>query len=105
MMISAWLFLAGMYLHLILSVAVPASILLAGKYEFMGHGFIDALLAFYFFVIAAVHVTGWICVAAAVSAGRKGQLELLYRGGYCSWGRSPSLVSTFCIASLFGSCL
>ena len=80
MMISAWLFLAGMYLHLILSVAVPASILLAGKYEFMGHGFIDALLAFYFFVIAAVHVTGWICVAAAVSAGRKGQLQLLCRG-------------------------
>ncbi len=75
---SAKIFLTGMYLHLVLSLAVPIGILYFCQdgWNALGIG----LLVFYLVMIAAVHLAGWICVAMAVIANRKDQEGGLLRG-------------------------
>jgi len=75
-MISARLFLAGMYLHLALSVGVPAAILAAGEWN----DFTVALFFGYLAVLALVHIAGWVCVAMAARALSKGETDRLRRG-------------------------
>lgn len=66
---SAKIFLIGMYLHLILSIAVPAGILYFSDGGWNGIGI--GLLVFYLLMIAAVQITGWVCVAMGVIACRR----------------------------------
>lgn len=72
---SAILFLAGMYVHLFLSIAVPAGVLYfcMDGWSAVGVG----LLLFYFAMIVAVQVTGWICVGMAVAAYHQNKAEIL----------------------------
>ena len=74
-MLSAKLFLAGMYLHLALSVLVPVFVLSQGEYTSLGVG----LLLLWFAVMGAVHLLGWFTVAMAVRANGQGRHEAVYR--------------------------
>lgn len=75
-MISARLFLAGMYLHLGLSILVPVVILTAGEWNNFGTGLFFAYLGF----ILVLFVIGWLTVAmAAVEKGR-GNFPKLAKG-------------------------
>lgn len=75
-MISARLFLTGMYLHLVLSVVVPAKILTAGEWN----DFTVALFVGYLAVLGLVHLTGWVCAAMAARALSRGETDRLRRG-------------------------
>ena len=73
---SAKVFLAGMYLHFVLSIAVPIGILYFSDGEgwnSMGIG----LLEFYLRIIAAVQLAGWVCVAVGVASYRKNKASEL----------------------------
>lgn len=72
---SAKLFLAAMYLHLALSVAVPLAILFAGEWTAFGEG----LFAFYLFFIGVSQLLGWVAVAMAARAGGKGETDRVFR--------------------------
>ncbi len=61
---SAKLFLGGMYLHLALSVAVPAAMILLPHWN-GGQG----LFFFYLVFIGVLFVLGWVAVAMAARAG------------------------------------
>ncbi len=69
---SAKLFLAGMYLHLALSVAVPLTIPFAGKWG-------DGLFVFYLLFIGISQLLGWMAVAMAARAGGRGETALVLR--------------------------
>jgi len=73
---SAKILLLGMYIHLLLSIIVPITIFIKGEWNSYTLG----LLLFYVLMISAVHITGWICVAMAVNAYRKGDGGLLRNG-------------------------
>ncbi len=75
---SAKVFLVGMYVHLFLSVLTPAIVLLFCKdgWNVLGVG----VLLFYFAMIFAVHIAGWICVVRAVNVYHHNQTDLLRSG-------------------------
>ena len=74
-MLPAKLFLAGMYLHLLLSVLVPVFIIFQGAYTSLGVG----LLLLWFAVMGAVHLLGWCSAAMAVRANGQGRHETLFQ--------------------------
>ena len=77
---TAKLFLAGMYLHLVLSVAAPIGILYLG---WGGAGWNRAngsLFLVYLGAILLVQLLGWISVGAAISAYRRNDVARLLSG-------------------------
>lgn len=76
---AAKIFLAGMYLHLIFSIIAPTGILYIGwNVGWTASNF--ALLAVYILVVCAVHILGWVSVAAAVHAAGNQEWDLLQDG-------------------------
>ena len=73
---SAKIFLAGMYLHLLLSIVVPGTILKSGASTGWANNLIW-LLIFYLLMIGVVLLIGWISVGMAVVAYRKSEAEKL----------------------------
>lgn len=74
---SARCFLAGMYLHLALSVAVPIGVpLLAGR-EDGWNSLCTGLLLLYLAVMLLVQLAGWACAVSAWRAARRGEAGLL----------------------------
>ena len=89
---SAKLFLAGMYLHLFLSVAVPAVILFAGEWEALGEG----LFFFYLVFLFLLQVIGWGTVAmAARAAGRREFDRVIRAWKLLKLGSIPFFVMNF----------
>lgn len=77
---TAKLFLAGMYIHLVLSVAAPIGILYLG-WGGAGWGRSNSmLLLVYLLAIGMVQLLGWISVGAAVSAYRRNDMACLLSG-------------------------
>lgn len=77
---TAKLFLAGMYVHLVLSVAAPIGILYLG-WGGAGWGRSNSmLLLVYLLAIGMVQLLGWISVGAAVSAYRRNDMACLLSG-------------------------
>ena len=77
---TAKLFLAGMYIHLVLSVAAPIGILYLG---WGGAGWNRAngtLFLVYLGAILLVQLLGWISVGAALSAYRRNDVARLFSG-------------------------
>ena len=72
---SAKLFLAAMYLHLALSVAVPLVVLFAGEWTVLGQG----LFTFYLFFIGVSQLLGWVAVAMAARAGGRRETDRVIR--------------------------
>ncbi len=72
---SAKLFLAAMYLHLALSVAVPLVLLFAGEWTVLGQG----LFTFYLFFIGVSQLLGWVAVAMAARAGGRRETDRVIR--------------------------
>lgn len=75
-MISANIFLAGMYLHLICSVAFPITLLAAGEWNNLTW----SLFLCYLAEIVLLQIWGWVTVIAAVVAHRKGNAKKLQTG-------------------------
>lgn len=75
---SAVLFLTGMYVHIVLSIAVPIGVFFAARYEHGGISFL--LLAGYFLMVGAVHFLGWISAGMAICAYRSGDYGKLIQG-------------------------
>ena len=74
---SAKCFLAGMYLHLALSVAVPIGVpLLAGR-ENGWNSLCTGLLLLYLAAVLLVQLAGWACAVSAWRAARRGEAGLL----------------------------
>lgn len=73
---SARVFLAGMYLHLVLSIGTPIGIL---SFSDSWDSFSVGILCLYLAMIAAVQVSGWVCVAIAVTRYRR-QPDVIRRG-------------------------
>lgn len=74
---TARLFLAGMYLHLALSVAVPVGIpLLAGQGDGW-NGLCTGLLLLYLTAVLLVQLAGWACALSARRAAKRGEEDLL----------------------------
>lgn len=74
---TARLFLAGMYLHLALSVAVPVGIpLLAGQGDGW-NGLCTGLLLLYLAAVLLVQLAGWACALSARRAAKRGEEDLL----------------------------
>ena len=76
---TAKLFPAGMYVHLVLSVAVPIGILYLG-WGIGWNGTNAGLLLFYIAVLGLVLLLGWVSAGAAVSAYRRDDLRRLLSG-------------------------
>ncbi len=75
---SAVLFLTGMYVHLILSIAVPVGVFFAAKYN---HDKISFLLVTgYLLMVGIVHFLGWISAGMAICAYRSRDYEKLIQG-------------------------
>lgn len=73
---TARLFLAGMYVHLLLSVITPIGILYLG----WGEGWNAAnssLLAFYLLMICLLQLLGWVSAGAAILAYRRNAVDRL----------------------------
>jgi len=75
---SAKVFLAGMYVHLFLSVLIPVIVLFFCKdsWNVLGIG----VLLFYLAMISTVHIAGWVCVVRAVNAYHHNQADRLRSG-------------------------
>ena len=71
----AKIFLTGMYLHLVLSIAVPVGMLYFGDGGW--NVTVVGLFAFYLAMAALVHIAGWGCVVAAVTAYRRNEADKL----------------------------
>ena len=71
----AKIFLTGMYLHLVLSIAVPVGMLYFGSDGW--NVTVIGLFAFYLAMAALVHIAGWGCVVAAVTAYRRNEADKL----------------------------
>ena len=75
---SAKIFLAGMYLHIILSIITPIMMLVTS-----GRGWTSAaggLFSFYILMILLVLLSGWVSVAMAVIAYKRGEYEKIRSG-------------------------
>lgn len=75
---SAKLFLTGMYVYLVFSVAVPIGILYLG----WGRGWKDgpaSLLIFYIGVLLLLQLLGWVSVGGSILAYRRWQTDRLLR--------------------------
>lgn len=77
---SAKLFLFGMYLHLLLSIACPIGILYFGLEAQAWTPPAVMLLLFYLAMIAVVQIVGWICVGCAAAAYRRNRADQLRQG-------------------------
>lgn len=89
---SPKLFLAGMYLHLALSVAVPAVVLFAGEWTALGEG----LFVFYLVFIGLLQIIGWGTVAMAARAAGKGETGRLMKAwALLKLGSIPFFVLNF----------
>ena len=75
---SAKIFLVGMYLHLLLSIAVPGAILKNGASTGWTNNLIW-LLILYLLMIGVVLLIGWFSVGMAVIAYRKSETEKLQK--------------------------
>lgn len=75
-MISARVFLAGMYLHLAFSAAFPVALLAVGEWN----NFTWSLFLCYLAAILALQLWGWGTAAMAAAALRRGKIEKLKRG-------------------------
>lgn len=76
---TAKLFLAGMYVHLVLSVIAPAGILYLG----WGSGWNGAnskLLLFYLAMVGLMQLLGWVSAGAAILAYRRNDTGRLLSG-------------------------
>lgn len=77
---TAKLFLAGMYVHLILSVAAPIGILYLG-WGGAGWGRSNGMLLLaYLLAIALVQLLGWVSVGASIFAYRQNDMARLLSG-------------------------
>lgn len=74
---TAKLFLAGMYVHLIMSIAAPAAILYLGRGGAGWNRSNGSLLLAYLLAIGLVQLLGWISAGAAVSAYRRSDMARL----------------------------
>ncbi len=75
---SAKIFMIGMYLHLIFSIAIPFMIVLVSS---EGWGNLSMFLFIgYLIFIVAVLIMGWICVGIGVSAYRQSEYAKLRKG-------------------------
>ena len=70
---TAKLFLAGMYVHLALSIAVPIAVLRLGSSS-------GKLLVFYALAVLAVHILGWVSVGGSILTYRRWQNGRLLSG-------------------------
>ena len=98
---SAKLLLAGMYLHLLLSIAVVLVLIFFIQEPASGLFFI-----FYLFMIAVVLCIGWIAVAMSYSAYNKGQYLIIKK----SWkllkiGGIPFYILNFIYSFVVWFCL
>lgn len=77
---TAKLFLAGMYVHLVLSVAAPIGILYLG-WGGSGWGRSNGMLLLaYLLAIALVQLLGWVSVGASIFAYRQNDMARLLSG-------------------------
>lgn len=77
---TAKLFLAGMYLHLVLSVAAPIGILYLGWGGAGWNRSNGCLLLVYLLAIGLVQLLGWISVGASIRAYRRNDMTRLLSG-------------------------
>lgn len=77
---TAKLFLAGMYLHLVLSVAAPIGILYLGWGGAGWNRSNGSLLLVYLLAIGLVQLLGWISVGASILAYRRNDMARLLFG-------------------------
>lgn len=77
---TARLFLAGMYLHLLLSVAAPIGILYLGWGGAGWNRSNGSLLLVYLLAIGLVQLLGWISVGASIRAYRRNDMARLLSG-------------------------
>ena len=76
---TAKLFLAGMYVHLVLSVVVPTGILYLGWGSGWNRGN-ASLLALYLLEVLMLQVLGWVSAGAAIRPYRRNALDRLLSG-------------------------
>lgn len=74
---TAKLFLAGMYLHLLLSVAAPIGILYLGWGGTGWNRSNGSLLLVYLLAVGLVQLLGWISVGASIRAYRRNDMTRL----------------------------
>lgn len=79
---SAKIFLAGMYIHLLLSILIPGLAIVLAAFFWTDTLAIlfDFLILFYLLMIGIVHILGWISAGFAVCAYQAGEYEKLRRG-------------------------
>lgn len=77
---TAKLFLAGMYLHLLLSVAAPIGILYLGWGGAGWNRSNGSLLLVYLLAVGLVQLLGWISVGASIRAYRRNDMTRLLSG-------------------------
>lgn len=75
-MISAGIFLGGMYLHLVCSMAFPVTLLVVGEWN----NFTWSLFLCYLAEIALLQIWGWVTVVLAIIARRKENAKKLQTG-------------------------
>lgn len=76
---SAKLFLAGMYMHLLLSISIPVLAIVSAALFWTDTLAIlfDFLILFYLLAVGVIHILGWISAGFAVCAYRAGEYEKL----------------------------
>lgn len=76
---SAKLFLAGMYMHLLLSISIPVLAIVSAALFWTDTLAIlfDFLILFYLLEVGVIHILGWISAGFAVCAYRAGEYEKL----------------------------
>ena len=75
-MISAYIFLAWMYLHLACSVAFPVALLVVGEWN----NFTWSLFLGYLLEIVLLQLWGWVTVLLAFAAHRRGNAKKVQTG-------------------------
>lgn len=95
----AKIFLMGMYLHLVLSIAVPMGMLYFGDSGW--NTVVMGLFEFYLAMAVIVHIAGWVCVAAAGMAYCRNEADNLRKGW--KWLKLWSI--PFYILNFLYSCL
>ncbi|MDO5396992.1 MAG: hypothetical protein Q4G33_03600 [bacterium] len=94
---SAKIFLCGMYLHLLLSIAVPS----LGIIEKDVTESLMVFVLFYIIIILSVLAVGWVSVAMAVKACKRGEYEKVKSGWrLLKYGTIPFYIINF-LYSLF----
>ena len=99
---SAKIFLVGMYIHLLFSIALPIGI----AYLENRSALAIILFVFYLIMIAAVLISGWVCAAMAIKAYKSGEYALI-RSGWklLKFGAIPFYIINFAYSLLFWSML